>query len=254
MTNPVIVSIEGGIGVITLNRPEKLNAWDTPMRNLVSEALTEFNVDDSVRAVIITGSGDLAFCAGQDLAETQSFESGEDGREWFLSWRGFYDSIRRLDKGCVAALNGVAAGSAFQFALLADVRVGHPSVRMGQPEINSGIPSVLGPMLMMSPLGHSRTVELTLTGRMMEASECRQLGLLHHLVPATEVMSKAREVADVLASKPPIAMRLTKQRFYQVTQPAFDEAFEAGQRIEAEAFDSGEPQHSMDEFFSKRGD
>tara|TARA_B100000029_G_scaffold506861_1_gene590397 strand:+ start:312 stop:1076 length:765 start_codon:yes stop_codon:yes gene_type:complete len=254
MTNPVIVSVEGGIGVITLNRPEKLNAWDTPMRNLVAEALTEFNVDDSVRAVIITGSGDLAFCAGQDLAETQSFESGEDGREWFLSWRGFYDSIRRLDKGCVAALNGVAAGSAFQFALLADVRVGHAGVRMGQPEINSGIPSVLGPMLMMSPLGHSRTVELTLTGRMMEASECHQLGLLHHLVSATEVMSKAREVADVLASKPPIAMRLTKQRFYQVTQPAFDEAFEAGQRIEAEAFDSGEPQHSMDEFFSKRGD
>ncbi len=253
MTNPVIVSVEGGIGVITLNRPEKLNAWDTPMRNLVAEALTEFNVDDSVRAVIITGSGDLAFCAGQDLAETQSFESGEDGREWFLSWRGFYDSIRRLDKGCVAALNGVAAGSAFQFALLADVRVGHAGVRMGQPEINSGIPSVLGPMLMMSPLGHSRTVELTLTGRMMEASECHQLGLLHHLVSATEVMSKAREVADVLASKPPIAMRLTKQRFYQVTQPAFDEAFEAGQRIEAEAFDSGEPQHSMDEFFSKRG-
>ena len=254
MTNPVIVSVEGGIGVITLNRPEKLNAWDTPMRNLVAEALTGFNVDDSVRAVIITGSGDLAFCAGQDLAETQSFESGEDGREWFLSWRGFYDSIRRLDKGCVAALNGVAAGSAFQFALLADVRVGHAGVRMGQPEINSGIPSVLGPMLMMSPLGHSRTVELTLTGRMMEASECHQLGLLHHLVSATEVMSKAREVADVLASKPPIAMRLTKQRFYQVTQPAFDEAFEAGQRIEAEAFDSGEPQHSMDEFFSKRGD
>jgi enoyl-CoA hydratase/carnithine racemase len=252
MSESILVAVEDGIGVITLNRPEKLNAWDSPMRTLLADSLKALNADQDVRAIIITGAGDLAFSAGQDLAETQSFESGEDGREWFLSWRGFYDAVRTLDKGCVAALNGVAAGSAFQFSLLADVRVGHPGVRMGQPEINSGIPSVLGPMLMMSPLGLSRTIELTLTGRMMEADECHRLGLMHHLVDADQVMAKAREVAEVLASKPPIAMRLTKQRFCEATQAAFDEAFEAGERIEAEAFDSGEPQQSMNEFFAKR--
>ena len=151
------------------------------------------------------------------------------------------------------ALNGVAAGSAFQFCLLADVRVGHPGTRMGQPEINSGIPSVLGPMLMQSRIGLSRTVELTLMGRMMDAEESHRVGLLHHLVPEDQVLSKSLELARELASKPPIAMRLNKRRFCQVTQAAFDEAFDAGAAIEAEAFDSGEPQHSMEEFFEKRG-
>ena len=159
MSDNVLVSVEEGIATLTLNRPERLNAWHTPMREAVAEALGAMNRDASVGAIVLTGAGERAFSAGQDLEETMAFESGEAGREWFLSWRAFYDSLRCLDKGCVAALNGVAAGSAFQFAMLADVRVGHPGTRMGQPEINSGIPSVLGPMLMHSParpLAHRR--------------------------------------------------------------------------------------------------
>ena len=155
MADSVLVSIEYGIATLTLNRPDRLNAWHTPMREAVAGALGELNRDSSVGAIIITGAGELAFSAGQDLAETMAFESGEAGREWFLTWRAFYDSLRNLDKGCVAALNGVAAGSAFQFAMLTDVRVGHAGIRMGQPDIDSGIPSVLGPLLMLPRLGLS---------------------------------------------------------------------------------------------------
>src|SRR4029078_8117098 len=108
-------------------------------------------------------------------------------------------AIRALDKALVAALNGVAAGSAFQVALLTDVRIAHPGVKMGQPEINSGIASTLGPWLMREMLGLSRTVELTLSGRMMDAEQCHRLGLVHPLVPPAEVMPKAREVAALLA-------------------------------------------------------
>jgi enoyl-CoA hydratase/carnithine racemase len=252
MSDSVLVSVEDGIGCITLNRPDRLNAWDTPMRGKVSEALAAFNADPQVRAIILTGAGDDAFSAGQDLAETMAFTSGADAERWFLSWRGFYDGLRNLEKGCVAALNGVTAGSAFQFSLLTDVRVGHPETRMGQPEINSGIPSVLGPMLMLPRIGLSRTVELTLTGRMMGGEECRQVGLIHHLVPREQVMTKAREVAEELASKPPIAMRLNKRRFKEVTQADFDEAFTQGAAIEAEAFAAGEPQAEMQRFFDER--
>ena len=214
MADSVLVFIEDGIATLTLNRPERLNAWHTPMRMAVADALDGLNRDPSVGAIILTGAGKRAFSAGQDLAETMAFDSGETAREWFLSWRAFYDSLRNLDKGCVAALNGVAAGSAFQFAMLTDVRVGHPGTRMGQPEIESGIPSVLGPMLMLPRLGLSRTVELTLTGRMMSGEECHRIGLIHHLVDPERVMSKAREVAAALASKPPIAMRLNKRRHH----------------------------------------
>ena len=136
--------------------------------------------------------------------------------------------------------------------MLTDVRVGQPGTRMGQPEINAGIPSVLGPMLMIERFGLSRTIELTLTGRMMDADECHRIGLLHYLVPQDELMAKAREVAALLASKPPIAMRLCKQRFREATQPAFDEAFAAGERYQEEAFASGEPQKAMTKFFAER--
>ena len=252
MSNSVLVSVDDGIGTITLNRPDRLNAWDTPMRDEVAATLNELNADRGVGAIVLTGAGDSAFSAGQDLAETMAFTSADDAIRWFNSWRDFYDALRSLDKGCVAALNGVAAGSAFQFALLTDVRVGHVGTRMGQPEINSGIPSVLGPMLMQSRIGLSRTIELTLTGRMMDGEECHRIGLIHHLVPKSDVMTTALTAANELAAKPAIAMRLTKRRFKEVTQPAFDEAFERGAAYEAEAFAAGEPQAEMARFFDER--
>ena len=102
---------------------------------------------------------------------------------------------------------------------------------MGQPEINAGIPSVTGPMLMLPRIGLARTMELTLTGRMMEAEEAASIGLINYLVPRPEdVMPKTREVADADGAKPSTAMRLNKQRFRQVTQEAFDEAFRTAAR------------------------
>ena len=123
---------------------------------------------------------------------------------------------------------------------------------MRQPEINSGIPSVLGPLLMTPRLGLSRTVELTLSGRMMDGDECYRIGLIHHLVAADQVMEKSLEVAALLASKPPIAMRLNRRRFREITQADFDDAFEKGAAIEAEGFASGEPQRAMQAFFDAR--
>ena len=251
MRDDVIVTKEESTAIITLNRPAKLNAWDTPMRIEVMAQLNLLNRDENVRAIVLTGSGN-AFSAGQDLQETMKFTSGQEAHEWFISWREFYDSLRQLDKPCIAALNGVAAGSAFQFAMLADVRIGHAGSKMGQPEINSGIPSVLGPMLMASRLGLSRTIELVLSGRMMEGEECHRIGLIHQLVEPDAVMQTALEVAADLGSKPPVAMRLNRQRFREMTQADFDDAFEKGAAIEAEAFDTGEPQQAMDDFFSAR--
>ncbi len=252
MSPAILVDVSDGIATATLNRPEKLNAWDTPMRMELAALLDDWNTKPDVRAIILTGAGDRAFSAGQDLDETQKFKSGGDGEAWFQTWREFYESFRRLEKPIVAALNGVAAGSAFQVSLLTDVRIGHAGSRMGQPEINSGIASVLGPMLMNQRIGFSRTVELTLMGRMMEASEAHEIGLIHHLVEPAQVMPKALEIAKHMASKPPVAMRLTKQWFRQMTQANFDEAFANGAAIQAESYASGEPQIEMKKFFEER--
>jgi enoyl-CoA hydratase/carnithine racemase len=243
---------QGGVAVITFSRPEILNAWHSEMRGEIGARLAACNEDRAVRAVIMTGAGERAFCAGQDLWETKAITGGEGGVAWLEGWLTFYGAIRALDKPLIGALNGVAAGSAFQVAMMCDLRVGHPEVKMGQPEINSGIASTLGPWLMLERIGWSRTVELTLTGRMMDADECHRIGLINHLVPRGEVMRKAREVAEELAAKPPIAMKLDKRRFRELSEPAFQEAIEAGRRIQKEAYASGEPQASMEKFFAER--
>jgi enoyl-CoA hydratase/carnithine racemase len=243
---------QGGVAVITLSRPEILNAWHSEMRGEIGARLKACNEDPAVRAVIMTGAGERAFCAGQDLWETKAIKGGEGGVAWLEGWLTFYGAIRALDKPLIGALNGVAAGSAFQVAMMCDLRVGHAEVKMGQPEINSGIASTLGPWLMLERIGWSRTVELTLTGRMMDADECHRIGLINHLVPRGEVMRKAREVAEELAAKPPIAMKLDKRRFRELSEPAFQEAIEAGRRIQKEAYASGEPQAWMEKFFAER--
>ena len=255
MGEVILTDVSATIGTITLNKPWKLNAWDTPMRAEIRAVLEDWNRQPGIRAIILTGAGDRAFSAGQDLDETAKFTSGAEGAEWFHSWRAFYGSIRNLDKPCIAALNGVAAGSAYQAVMLTDVRVGHPGSRLGQPEINAGIPSVLGPMLMHDRIGLSRTIELTLTGRLMEAAEAHVVGLIHYMVERPEhVMAKAREIAGLMAAKPPIAMRLNKHRFRQVTQAVFDAAFAEGGAIQAEAYASGEPQEAMRRFFADRAE
>jgi enoyl-CoA hydratase/carnithine racemase len=251
MAQFILTGIQDKVAVITLNRPEKLNAWNTEMRDEIIAALRTYDQDNAIAAVIMTGAGDRAFCAGQDLEEAKHFDVARS-EEWMREWENYYDVLRSLSKPLIMALNGTAAGSAFQVALLGDIRVGHPGVRMGQPEINSGIASVTGPWIMREMLGLSRMIELTLTGRLMDAQECHHIGLLHHVVPAGQVMSKALEIAHELAGKPPVALRLDKQRFKEMTEAGFRDAIEAGIRIQAESYASGEPARMMDEFFRKR--
>lgn len=245
------VERDGDVAIIILNRPERYNAWHAPMRIELANAFRSLNADDTVRAVILTGAGDKAFSAGQDLAEAQQFD-GPRAAEWMEEWRNLYGAIREMDKPVIAALNGVAAGSAFQVALLCDMRIGHAGSRMGQAEINAGIPSVTGTWLMWDVLGKARTTEMVLTGEMLDGEECYRIGLLNRLVPQEQVMSKSLEMARELASKPPIAMKLNKRRLRQLTEAGFQEAEEAGKVIHAEAFASGEPQAMMERFFAER--
>jgi enoyl-CoA hydratase/carnithine racemase len=251
MARYILTETKDKVGIITLNRPEKLNAWNGEMRDEIIAALQAFETDPSTAAIIMTGAGDRAFCAGQDLEEAKTFDAAQS-TDWMKSWEHYYNVLRSLTKPLLMALNGTAAGSAFQVALLGDIRVGHPGVRMGQPEINSGVASVTGPWIMREMLGLSRTIELTLTGRLMDAEEAHHIGLLHHIVPPEHVMTKAMEVAKLLAGKPPVAMRLNKQRFREVTEPGFRDAIEAGIRIQRESYASGEPARVMEEFFRVR--
>jgi len=248
----VLLEQRGAVGVLTLNKPGKLNAWDKPMRDDIVSALRTWDADDAVGAIVMTGAGERAFSAGQDFAEAHGFDA-ERAESWIREWEVFYGTLRRLRKPVVVALNGTAAGSAFQVALLCDIRVGHPGVTMGQPEINSGIASITGPWIMKEMLGMSRTIELTLTGRMMAADECERIGLIHYLVAPGEVLPRALRVAGELAVKAPLAMRLDRAWFADMTEAAFRHTIDAAIRSHRESYGSGEPARKMEDFMAARG-
>lgn len=250
MAEFILTERRGRSAIVTLSRPKALNAWHRPMREELMAEIRRFEGDPEVGAMILTGAGD-AFSAGQDLAETMAFDP-DRAVEWIQEWEALYDLIRSLSKPFIAALNGVAAGSAFQVALLADFRVGHEKVRMGQPEIDSGIASTTGPWIMREMLGLARTIDLTLTGRMMDAQECFALGIINRLVPPDQVLPAAIALAEQLAAKPPVAMRLNKARFREVTEVGFRDCLQAGMRVQRESFASGEPARMMEKFFADR--
>lgn len=243
----------GTVAVVTLNRPAKLNAWTHAMRNRLVEVFTEVGGDEQCRAVVITGAG-RAFCAGQDLAETAAIapEDHAAAEGWIDDFAALYRSIRGLDKPTVAAVNGVAAGSGFQFSLLADLRVGHDDVRMGQPEVRSGIPSITGIWAMWDILGKAKTIEFTLTGELVDGTEARRLGLLTTLVPAGSVLDEAVALAGRLAELPPGAVALTKTRLRAIDDAALSESIEAAKEVHRAAYASGEPQREMRRFLAKR--
>jgi len=251
-THDILVSRDGAVAVVTLNRPERYNAWTRAQRGHLARLLLELGEDDNVKAIVFTAAGSRSFCAGQDFTESQSFADESTSRAWLNEIKDLYAIVRGLEKPTVAALNGTAAGSGFQFALLMDFRIGHPGVTMGQPEINHGIPSVVGPWVMSERIPLTYVVDLALTGRLMPCEEAVRLGLINQVVPADQVLPTAMTLARELAAKPPTALRHTKRAFRLTTQARFEQAFEVAQAAQVAAFASREPQRCMTQFLHER--
>ena len=253
MSTPLLVSDEGPVRILTLNRPRQLNALSGELRHSIVGALREAKDDDTVRAVMITGAGDRGFCSGQDLNESVELEASE-GHEWQGAWKDYILGFLNFPKPLVAAINGVAAGGGFVTALMCDVRLAVPSARLIMIEINIGLPCMLGSFLLAQELFWSRAKEIVLSGRDIEASEAKHMGIVHHIVEPDGLAARGLALAQELAAKPPNAMRLTIQRFRHMRRRAMEEnkVFEALETYQGEAIASGEPQRVMAEFFAKR--
>ena len=239
--SPVLVERRDAIALVTLNRPDALNAVNDALRDALIGALGAANGDAAVRAVVLTGAGDRAFCAGQDLAEVQALELARVDA-WLTRQHALYQAVRALDKPCVAALNGVAAGAGFQIALCADLRIGYPEMKIGQPEVRAGLASIVGSYLMTLHVGLTHNVELSLAAELVTGARAYEMGLLTRVVPRADVLGAALAAAAAMAQLPPTAVRLTKQRFRALTQAGFDAALEAAKAAQREAYASGEPQ------------
>lgn len=249
--NEVLLDMQDRVAVITLNRPERLNAVNQALREQLIAALGEANRDEAVRAVVLAGAGTRAFCAGQDLEEGSQVD-WKRIVPWLNAQRAMYQAVRDLDKPCVAAIQGVAAGAGFQIALCADWRIATPDSRLGQPEVKAGLASIVGSYLMTLHVGHTHNLQLSLSGELVDARRAHEIGLVTELVESDALVHAAMRRAQALAALPPTAIRLSKQRFRAMTQAQFDEACVAGIRAQLECYASGEPQAAMEHFLSAR--
>lgn len=250
----ILQEVRGQVAVLTLNRPETYNAWRDKDRIAFGEILRRCGADDAIAAIVVTGKGDKAFCGGQDLREGQEITKLEHDASiaFWTRFRAFYDVVQGIEKPVITALNGVAAGSGFQFTMLTDMVVGHTKARMGQTEVNSGFGSVTGTYLMCQSLGKSRAMELALSGRLMEGEELYRLGLVHRLVDEKDVLDTAVEIAAEWGAKSRIAVGLTKRAHRQATKEGFDKIWDMAIQYQTEILKNRATSDALDAFFAKR--
>ncbi len=216
-----------GVGIITLNRPERLNAID--LQSIVEvDYLVERSWNrESVRALIITGTG-RGFSAGADVKEWSS-ESGGEAEEnmdgWALRMHRLMSRLYRIPKPVIAAVNGVAVGGGCDLTLVCDFRIASTTARFGEVYIRVGFsPDAGGTFLLPRLIGPSRAAELIYTGRIIDAQEADRIGLINALVEPDELMSTAMEWATRLASGPTMAIGLAKELIRQNAELAFEDA------------------------------
>ena len=225
----ILVERDGPVGVVTLNRPQALNALFTP---LVSErvlALEALDADPEIRAIVLTG-GERVFAAGADLKEM----STQDAVQALLNNRiAYWDRVRRIAKPLIAAVSGYALGGGCELAMLCDMIVASETARFGQPEINVGlIPGAGGTQRLTRTVGKFKAMEMVLTGVQIDAQEAERRGLANRVVPPDRLLEEAKRIGFELAQKPPISLRLAKEA---VTK-AFESTIEAGIELERRSF------------------
>jgi enoyl-CoA hydratase/carnithine racemase len=230
---------------VTIDNEPRMNAWDRAMRASVERRIADAATSPDVDALVMTGAGRRAFCAGMDFNEARDFT---DDVAWIDEVQELYDRVRRFPKPLVAAVNGDAAGSGFQLALLADVRVGHRDLKFGQTEVRHGIPSITGTWLMMESLGVACARSMALRGHLLTGDEAHRLGLIDQLTPADQVKPAAMDVARSLGARAGVSYRITKEWIRQQTEERFRSAFQDAREWHAQAFATGEPQRMMAAF------
>jgi enoyl-CoA hydratase len=226
------VQRETGVAVLTVQRPQRLNALDARTLDEIRQAFLDFQRDESVRAVIITGAGDKAFVAGADINELAR-DSPDHARTRAIAGQQVFELIDHLGKPVVAAVNGFALGGGCELAMACTFRIAAETARFGLPEINLGlIPGFAGTQRLARLVGKAKAMELILTGNPVSAPEALALGLVNRVVPAANLMNEARTFASDLASKAPVALRYAMEAVNHGLEMPFADAC----RLEATLF------------------
>ena len=228
----LILEKQGNVAIVKINRPDKLNALNAATMEEIKQVFLSLRNDESVYVIILTGSGEKAFVAGADIKELNSLDMisakafAEKGQEIFYS-------VENMNKPVIAAVNGFALGGGCELALSCHIRLASDNAKFGQPEVNLGIiPGYGGTQRLTRLINSGRSSEMIFTGDLVDASEALRIGLVNHVYPQAELLPKAIEMANKIASKGQHAVHLALKAINIVDQMSDTE----GQKYEASLF------------------
>ena len=229
----------GNTGVVTLNRPQALNAIDSRMAGELMDVLERINNDDSVLAVIITGAGDRAFSVGLDMKEVVDAAKGIADPEALMDirrrlWRNNpWERLASLTKPTIAAIRGFALGGGLELALACDIRIASEDAKFGFPEVRLGIiPTRGGTQRLPRIVGRGKAIEMILTGQTIDATDAHRIQLVSELVPTDRLLPLAHEIAAKLANNAPIAVRFARE----AVSKGLDMTLDQGMRMETDLY------------------
>lgn len=244
------LEVRGQVGIITIDRADKRNSMDVESWIELQRAVAEMNGDEKVRAIIITGDGDRSFAAGADISWIRDRVPldiyGSAVQDVLLA-------VYRSYKPVIAAVNGYALGGGCELMIACDLRIASKEAKVGQPEINLGIlPAGGGTQQLTKLVGLAKAKELILTGKVITAQEALDIGLINEVVPKEDVFDKALETAAILASKPPVAMKLAKIALNESATADLNSGLALEKALQAVLFGTKDKKEGVDAFLEKK--
>ena len=246
----ILVEQRGAVTLVTLNRPQALNALNSQVLVELTAVFAAYDADASQRCLVLTGSGEKAFAAGADIKEMEAQGFADMyGANFFAGW----ERVTATRKPWLAAVNGFALGGGCEVAMMADFIIAADSARFGQPEIKLGVaPGMGGSQRLTRAIGKAKAMEMCLTGRMMGAEEAERAGLVARVVPAADLLAEALKTADTIASMAPLAAIANKE----MVNAAFENGLAQGilfeRRLFHGLFGSEDQKEGMNAFVAKR--
>jgi enoyl-CoA hydratase/carnithine racemase len=246
----VLVARTGDVGLVTLNRPEARNALRRADKLLVADTLRRV-AGEGVGAIVLTGTGDRAFCAGTDIKEMADL-SPDEGAAMLEAEAEMFDAVMTIPVPVIAAVNGAALGAGCVLTYCCDLAIAAQGAIFGQPEVRNGVPAPVQAALLPRVAGVGRARWLLYTGDTLSASWARDWGLVGEVVDSSHLMDRALEIGDRLAGLPRQGMALQKRIVDSWIRVPFDESVRGSVRVAAAAFESGEHREAIKRFLERK--
>lgn len=251
MYETITVEKRGAVAVLTINRPDKLNALNNKVHTEGVAALDDLRKDESVRVLVITGAGEKSFIAGADISEFEG-QTPVTQRNTFHE-RSLFNSIDTFPKPVIAMVNGFCLGGGNELAMACDIRVASENAKFSQPEINLGIMCGGGGTQRLTRLvGEGRSMEMVLTGDMIDAVTAEKFGLVNHVYPVDQLEAETIKLAEKIAEKAPIALQLSKEAVKFASRSNLDEGLRREVDLFAICFSTEDKKEGVAAFLEKR--